>query len=227
MSSSRAVNEYEVLYGVGLLDDIHNYFPALLYDTGAFLTVPEVLSYVQQQTRRRFDLFSMGRNAYIRRQIPVYTGAPYIFSSRGVAASGAANTTPRATVTTPESLLGLFTSILNPNFMANHMSNVIIRPSPEVIAANTQVSEVTSQTDDNCAICQDGFEVGNQRRSLNVCHHSFHAECIDTWFQENVHCPVCRHDIREATLTPVPVNSNTSGGETSSNGSRRSTSWAR
>jgi hypothetical protein len=35
---------------------------------------------------------------------------------------------------------------------------------------------------------------------MNVCHHTFHKSCIDTWFQENVHCPVCRHDIRLTEL---------------------------
>lgn len=55
---------YEQLYGVGLLDDLHNYFPALLYDSGSFQTVQDVLQYASLQTRRRFDLFSYGLSAY-------------------------------------------------------------------------------------------------------------------------------------------------------------------
>jgi hypothetical protein len=43
--SNRASN-YETLYGVGLLDDVHNYFPALLYDSDSFRTVQDVLQYV-------------------------------------------------------------------------------------------------------------------------------------------------------------------------------------
>lgn len=102
------------------------------------------------------------------------------------------NTYNRIDRSTTDSLLNLFTSMLNPNFM----NAVIVRPSPETITANTTVSTVSASTNEVCAICQDGYEVGNERRLLNACHHTFHKSCIDTWFQENVHCPVCRHDIR-------------------------------
>jgi hypothetical protein len=61
--SNRASN-YETLYGVGLLDDLHNYFPALLYDSDSFRTVQDVLQYTALQTRRRFDLYSFGLSSY-------------------------------------------------------------------------------------------------------------------------------------------------------------------
>lgn len=58
-------NQYETLYGVGLLDDLHNYFPAILYDSGRFRTVGELLHYVTNCTRSRFDLFSFGQRSYL------------------------------------------------------------------------------------------------------------------------------------------------------------------
>jgi len=54
----------------------------------------------------------------------------------------------------------------------------------------------TEQQDDNCAICQDEIESNQSVRCLTYCNHHFHQICIDTWFQRNVHCPTCRHDIR-------------------------------
>lgn len=57
-------NNYETLYGVGLLDDLHNFFPALLYDSSSFRTVQDVLGYIQRQSRARFDLFSYGLREY-------------------------------------------------------------------------------------------------------------------------------------------------------------------
>jgi hypothetical protein len=181
---------YESLYGVGVLDDIHNYFPALLYEPTSFQTVPEVLAYVQLQTRRRFDLFSLGRAAYIRNQprvaVPLYRPARYVYEE----------TVPVNTAA--DNILNLFTTMLNsPTLNPGFMNAVIVRPSAETIRANTTLS-TTSDADTNavCAICQDGYEVGVERRSLNACHHAFHKSCIDVWFQENVHCPVCRHDIR-------------------------------
>jgi hypothetical protein len=181
---------YESLYGVGVLDDIHNYFPALLYEPTSFQTVPEVLAYVQLQTRRRFDLFSLGRAAYIRNQprvaVPLYRPARYVYEENVPVNTAADN------------ILNLFTTMLNsPTLNPGFMNAVIVRPSAETIRANTTLS-TTSDADTNavCAICQDGYEVGVERRSLNACHHAFHKSCIDVWFQENVHCPVCRHDIR-------------------------------
>jgi hypothetical protein len=57
--------QYETLYGVGLLDDLHNYFPAILYDSGRFHSVPQVLHYLQTNARNRFDLFSFGQRSYL------------------------------------------------------------------------------------------------------------------------------------------------------------------
>ena len=203
--AARSFAEYETLYGVGVLDDIHNYFPALLYEPAAFQTVPEVLAYVQLQTRRRFDLFSLGRNAYIRNQtrvaVPLYRPARFVYSEENVPVNTFHN--PNATgLGTTDSLINLFNAMLNsPTLNPNFMNPVIVRPSAEVIAANTTLSTVEAETSDACAVCQDGYEVGNERRSLNACHHTFHKSCIDTWLQENVHCPVCRHDIRITTVS--------------------------
>jgi hypothetical protein len=55
---------YETLYGVGLLDDLHNHFPAVLYDPDRFRSVRDVLHYIASRTRRRFDLYSFGLSAF-------------------------------------------------------------------------------------------------------------------------------------------------------------------
>jgi hypothetical protein len=52
--------DYQVVYGVGTLDDIHNYFPALLYEQGRFQNITQVFSYVRTQLNTRFNLFSYG-----------------------------------------------------------------------------------------------------------------------------------------------------------------------
>ncbi len=74
---------------------------------------------------------------------------------------------------------------------------VIVRPTEQHLAENTYVycSEVAHN--ENCSICQDPMEAGQETRTLLACGHCFHRVCIDRWFQENVRCPTCRRDVRE------------------------------
>jgi hypothetical protein len=270
------MTQYETLYGVTLLDDLHNYFPALLYDSSSFSSVADILNYVQRQARNRFDLFSYGQRDYQTRYPRSVRQNPVV-PTQQVLGSGSAslqNTIPRGQhtaniqtyagrpTTTP-------TPILTPSVMAtiapmfgiveteqeeDNLSNeeqdilrlsqvllqtmgvqnpqqqrinpllqaftlpgmgnrranpamdaflqpVIVRPTPEQIAAHTSLGNLVSDTEHTCAICQDALTSEQEGRKLNACGHWFHRPCIDTWFQRDVHCPVCRHDIRE----PLPA----------------------
>ena len=53
-------NSSSNLYNVGLLDDLHKYFPDLLYNPTRFHNIQDVLSYIQTQTRSRFNLYDYG-----------------------------------------------------------------------------------------------------------------------------------------------------------------------
>ena len=55
---------YEEVYHVGLLDDIHNFFPAFLYHPRRFTTVPEVSTYIQEQMNEHFNIFNRAQRAY-------------------------------------------------------------------------------------------------------------------------------------------------------------------
>jgi hypothetical protein len=87
---------------------------------------------------------------------------------------------------------------------------VPVYPTNEHIQAATTLYTAIQRQDDICAICQDDIETNQEVRRLNHCSHYFHRNCIDTWFQTNVHCPTCRHDIREQPVVnqppPVPEN---------------------
>lgn len=54
----------EQVYGVSLLDDLHNYFPDLLYNANYFHSVDDVLSYIAERTEARFNLYQYGRSHY-------------------------------------------------------------------------------------------------------------------------------------------------------------------
>ena len=78
---------------------------------------------------------------------------------------------------------------------------VVVHATSEQISAAT---ESTSPDDDsgNCAICQENL-TGTVTR-IRHCGHSFHPNCITEWFTRSVHCPNCRHDIRESDIPNNP-----------------------
>lgn len=47
-----------------------------------------------------------------------------------------------------------------------------------------------------CSICLAEFQQEEQIRFL-PCNHFYHVNCIDTWFQEHVECPICKQDLRK------------------------------
>lgn len=74
---------------------------------------------------------------------------------------------------------------------------VVVYPSLEQIASAT---ETTTPTEDsgNCAICQESLT--GTITKIRHCGHLFHTTCIAEWFTRSVHCPNCRHDIRESAV---------------------------
>jgi len=195
---------YQNHYGIQLLDDIHNYFPAILYEPEGFRSVNELLQYIRRQTRNRFDLFSAGlaahnarnghqpRSTYESQVLPVRTT---IRPREPVPLTTVIFNEPQEDVNAMS--MRILRELLLPS--TQHlplMQPVVVRPTEQQIATATTVETVGAEGE-MCAICQDSIAVGTEARTLNVCDHSFHTGCIDTWFTTNVRCPVCRHDIRD------------------------------
>ncbi|KAL8046877.1 hypothetical protein ABFX02_08G202300 [Erythranthe guttata] len=74
---------------------------------------------------------------------------------------------------------------------------------PAVMAALPHfIFRKTSSDDDDddetslteCSVCLSILEDGEIVRTLPNCKHTFHAECIDKWFDTNSTCPICRMD---------------------------------
>ena len=176
-----------------MIDDIHNYFPALLYEPEAFETVSQVLQYVRRQIQRTFNPYAFGMRQYEAQQRPPAVVHP----------------APNPNVMSIFETLFDASLLLNPNRTTvginnintnatNFMAPVRVSPSTAQIAAATRVESVMVEGE-VCPVCQDGLAIADEKRVIRACNHGFHRSCIDTWFQENVHCPVCRHDVRETT----------------------------
>jgi len=193
---------YQRVYGSVILDEIHNYFPAFLYEPERFANVPQVMSYISGQVHEHFDLFSMGRRLAQQQQPPQqqrHVPIRMVFEPAQEApeiASVASQILSEYMNPGADSIFNIINTISRaPAQPRRFMDPIPVRPTVQQIAAATSI-ELIDAEGDVCAICQDTMAPGREVRNLNACDHRFHTGCIDTWFTTNVHCPVCRHDIR-------------------------------
>jgi len=220
---------YENHYDIQLLDDLHNYFPDILYAPQRFTNVGDLLAYIRERVRDRFDLFSAGQRDFNDRNLnTIHPSTPRAVNTPPPPARSYTTRTPPVTIRptpnapprTIRTSHSLLTELLIPRTTGDleientlfglisglgglqmpqqmpTMESVIVRPTQEQINENTTI-EILDTADEQCAICQDGMTPGTEIRSLDVCAHRFHITCIDTWFTRDVHCPICRHDVRE------------------------------
>ena len=71
-----------------------------------------------------------------------------------------------------------------------------MRPTLLLLRLQTEVNVQASDSEDTCSICRETFSRGNVLRKIRPCHHQFHQQCIDQWFEAHITCPHCRIDIR-------------------------------
>jgi hypothetical protein len=207
-------DRYEVVYNVSLLDDIHNYFPALLYDSGRFNSLAQVFHYVRHQMNTRFNLFSYGASRYVNSMetvapepIPTVILTPQMAPMAPPQRRPAPESDILTNLNTTSLLLSLLELGAEPGLPRRGvrglggglgMRDVVVRPTPQQIEAGTEIISGASLTEETrCAICQDSVSAADACRRLRHCAHTYHQVCIDQWFQRSVFCPTCRHDIRE------------------------------
>ena len=222
-------DRYERVYDVGLLDDLHNYFPGLLYEPDRFRSVSDVLAYVRQNASRRFNLFDYGARQYqqqnnrvpqntFTRQVPIVprwtppipaVPQPQQYEFDLTSDVDVALLAPL--LRSLDRLAGIAPPTIphqpilratGQNRFASLFQDVIIHASQELIDSGSTMRTLLMDLEESCSICQDRMRQGENIRRLNACQHEFHGACVDNWFlQRSVVCPVCRHDIRD--LTPV------------------------
>ena len=91
---------------------------------------------------------------------------------------------------------------INTNANTNFFQNVIVRPTigqidhatEEITYSNEQNTRVINTT---CPITLEDFVDGDRICRIKHCGHAFKYTELSRWFNMNVHCPVCRYDIRD------------------------------
>jgi hypothetical protein len=192
---------YEEIYGVQLLDDIHNYLPAILYNPDRFFTIGDLLRYVGERAEelngyQYHELMSLWRRSAVavprRSESLVGTVRPPPLSFLSAFLRGGMHTRE------PPPPLPTYVASGALRIPANFFDPVPIVPSQHHIDTATVVRQATAEdVEQVCSVCQENYRDGDYIRGIHHCSHSFHMECIDRWFLSNVHCPLCRYDIRE------------------------------
>lgn len=208
------------IYSIQFLNDLHNHFPEVLYNPARFRSVQDLLDYVRSVAD--VNPYTRGLNQYNSRQ----TIRPAV--RRHVETVGPV--TPPLPPTVTATRINLPQSGIN-NILSSMFGSafgdlleiplagggalqsfldqpVQVHPTNEEIERGSTRYVTPQNLDEVCTICQDAIETSQDVRRLTHCNHSFHVNCIDTWFQSNVRCPTCRHDIRENITAPPPVPEN-------------------
>ncbi|RYG45090.1 E3 ubiquitin protein ligase, partial [archaeon] len=58
-----------------------------------------------------------------------------------------------------------------------------------VLSAGSTLAACSMEVDD-CVVCLDGMLPGQVLKAL-PCKHRFHSQCIDTWLERSLVCPLC------------------------------------
>jgi hypothetical protein len=91
------------------------------------------------------------------------------------------------------------------DFLTTFLSSAVpIRPTQQQIDNASRLirfSDIHSPNSTTCAISLEPFMPSDSVRQLHHCSHIFFPDQFNQWFQNNVRCPVCRHDIRSTTVS--------------------------
>lgn len=93
------------------------------------------------------------------------------------------------------------------------LSPVTIRPTLTEMAAATRdtlYGELDNAMNTECPITREAFTASDRVIQICQCRHVFSADAGRLWFETNVRCPICRHDVRQTldvSGTTAPVSS--------------------
>lgn len=212
---------YQTIYGSVLLDDIHNYFPELLYRSDRFRTLPQVFAYVHRQIDANFNLAARGRRFYQESAVQMQPQghSTYFVPTPMVVQPTMPNQSvrvdldvePLTSLAELTAVLPLIQRLISPGIttqMRPRQEDVVVHASNEVIQRASTERTLEHDSEEFCAICQDEMHTGELVRRITVCNHEFHRSCIDNWLlNRSVRCPTCRFDVRETGRTSSTVRS--------------------
>lgn len=252
-----AYNNYQTIYGFSILDELHNFFPELLYDIELFNDT--LLQWFRYRVETLFPRYVREQNMYRlydshtrrthyraweqRRLVPTNTSAlnpvhpstPTVVTTTNtlpppttplrrtqavnpIAPRRVQRQTTQIRVPLTDTLLdvdtaqpirdifdlligtatGLTTPLIIPT-TGNVFQDVPVIPTRSQVEAGSRlVHASTLAPDTTCSICMEQVQETGSWRTLH-CGHHYHDSCILRVFEDSVHCPICRADVRNPT----------------------------
>jgi len=89
--------------------------------------------------------------------------------------------------------------------VAHGLDDSVINAIPFFIYT-TNRSEQEEESCGECAVCLEEFQDNDHIRTLPLCSHTFHLNCIDVWLRSNASCPICRSCLVEEDYLPKRSN---------------------
>lgn len=83
-----------------------------------------------------------------------------------------------------------------------------LRSAIDALAA-IRISQRHLNSDAQCPVCLEKFELGSEARQM-PCDHVYHSDCIVRWLEEHNSCPVCRFELPTHGSARAPPNPNPS-----------------
>lgn len=85
------------------------------------------------------------------------------------------------------------------------LDDSVIKTIPLSLFTAKSGREIINGTSRDCAVCLIEFEDDEYVRTLPVCSHAFHVDCIDMWLRSHASCPLCRAGIFRPESPFIPV----------------------
>ena len=202
---------FDTIYGFSLLDELHNFFPELLYDESLFsesflglmrYRVKQLFPAAFERQHNMYRIYQSGRRAT---EAVHWRPGPTVVTATATATAPIEVPPPLQRRVGADPMQDLLNVLMNP--MLTHISySATLDPNgrqdpaaathEQIAAGSTLVSHADVPADTQCAICMDRDSDTTQEWRRLHCEHYFHTSCIDQWFNRNMLCPVCRADIR-------------------------------
>ena len=98
------------------------------------------------------------------------------------------------------------------NLWRSFYDNITVAPTRTQIDNSTRIlqfTEIIDPINSSCPITLERFDENSNVTQILQCGHIFTPSGIESWFQTNVRCPVCRYDIRDYRSQSIPTDTTT------------------